>query len=110
MKKLQAYFRTENDAETASISLKQLRVSNVIVDEIPQQSRENIVLVPAANVGSGTAAAGVVPPAAGKNKLTMSKDKNKAFQYILECDVEETDYEAAKEKLEQNDAYMEQKE
>ncbi|WP_035187274.1 hypothetical protein [Alteribacter aurantiacus] len=110
MKKLQAYYRTQNDAESASISLKQLEVSNVMVDEIPEASRKELVLVPAANIGSsGTAGTGVPPVTAG-NKGLLNKNDKSSFEYILEFDVSESDYEQAVAKLKETDAHIDRPE
>ncbi|WP_430790636.1 hypothetical protein VBD025_06990 [Virgibacillus flavescens] len=43
MKKLEAYYRTESNAETAKAKLETLKVENVFVERIPEMERSGLM-------------------------------------------------------------------
>ncbi|PAV31479.1 hypothetical protein CIL05_02155 [Virgibacillus profundi] len=91
-KNILAYFKSENDAESAKANLQRLQVSNLFVDEIPETDH-NVTYVPLMPIGStntGTSAGGVV----GLGDDLANKDDNPAT-HLLEGQVDEKDYEEA---------------
>lgn len=58
-KKIEVYFKSENDAESAHAALKKLKVNDVYIEEIPEDI-DTGVFVPfsSADVGSSSGAVG----------------------------------------------------
>jgi hypothetical protein len=107
--KIQAYFKTENDAEKAVAHLQKLNTSNVIVDELPEGGR-SLILFPVANLGatgSGMGNFGAPGFFANKEEIkNMGKNKNETFTHIVEFNVSEEVSEEAFVMLKNADAYI----
>lgn len=101
--KIVAYFRTENDAESARSALQSLRVSNLMVDSIPD-SGKRVRYIPVAPFGAHWGAAGFV------KRGTLLDDEPSAgsdapMTHLLELEIEETDFEEAMKLLQENNGF-----
>lgn len=111
--KMIAYFRTENDAESAVASLQKLNVTDVLVDELPSDARRGLVLVPAVNTGNSATGnhgpTNLVAPGYLKDLSTEGSTDEIASHvtHLLEFHIPEEDIGLALQELRQNDAFME---
>ncbi|RKL66831.1 hypothetical protein CR203_13435 [Salipaludibacillus neizhouensis] len=113
--KIQAYFKTENDAEAASAKLQKVNVSNVLIDKIPEGSK-GVMLLPITNLGVGGSGMGTAAGPPGMlARLTNLKDvgksdreKSDAFSHLLDFEVTDEDFEEALDVLSESDAYLDE--
>lgn len=107
-KKLEAYFKTENDAEDVHAKLNsKVNIRNVMIDQVPDGS-ENTFVVPIITGGGGSSGAmsgnSAIPvPSSGEGFLKEDEGERKTF---LECEVLEEDFNEALMILKENDAYV----
>jgi hypothetical protein len=88
MKNIQAYFKSENDAEAAKAKLEKLRVSDLLVDGFPEPENK-AVFVPLFTMGSTAASTGLIAEG-------IYMDREEAdVTHLLEGKVSEADYEEA---------------
>ncbi|UTR10513.1 hypothetical protein MM300_22030 [Evansella sp. LMS18] len=101
---MHAYFRSENDAESALAKLQKLKVENIFVDSIPDDTDRGIFIPAAAtNVGGGSGTSGVPGYLEG-----ITHDDENTFTHMLEFEVDEEDAEEAFELLKKEDAYVDE--
>ncbi|WP_347861325.1 hypothetical protein U0355_11790 [Salimicrobium sp. PL1-032A] len=98
MDRIIAYFKSENDAESAMTSLKKLKVENEKVEEIPEDSRKNRVMP----FSSGGLQANMAEYGESFNDAFGAKGAE--MTYLLQFDVEEEDHDAAIKVLEEHGA------
>ncbi|MCP3032087.1 hypothetical protein LF817_12090 [Halobacillus sp. A1] len=114
-KHIEAFFRTENDGESAKAELQKLSTQNEMVEPIPEQSRlTGVVPVLNQSQSSGGVAAGGV---AGFGDFLKS-DKNTSREdtptdvehltYLLHFDVKDDEYQEALSILKNHDGHMDQ--
>ncbi|WP_416151641.1 hypothetical protein ACM26V_11975 [Salipaludibacillus sp. HK11] len=112
--KIQAFFKSENDAESANMKLVTANVSNQFVDELPPNynSGKGVILVPALNsttTGSGgalgTGTAGTFTGAL--HDLKDPAERNN-FTHILEFEVDVKDVGKALDVLKDTEAYVDE--
>ena len=101
---LQAYFKSENDAEAAHARLQKLKVSKIYVDTIPEEVDMSFI-VPVGSIGSGNTHTTGAPGFASEVYSDITEE-NSRFSHILEFVVEEEDKEEALEQLKEEDAYI----
>ncbi|MGJ9458295.1 hypothetical protein [Oceanobacillus sp. CF4.6] len=102
-KNMIAYFRTENDAESARSTLQTLKVSNLIIDSIPE-ANEGTAYIPIAPLGPTWGGKGVV----GFSNLTedeASHGSDYPVTHMLEVQIEEEDIEEAMKILMENNGF-----
>ncbi|WP_249869414.1 hypothetical protein [Oceanobacillus saliphilus] len=97
-----AYFRSENDAESARSALQTLKVTNLIVDKIPAAD-ENPRYIPIAPLGPTWGVTGTV----GLNKVgeEASQNSDAPVTHLIEGQIVEEDIEDALEILVRNNAF-----
>ncbi|MFA1822135.1 hypothetical protein ACDX78_18440 [Virgibacillus oceani] len=88
MKNIQAYFKSENDAEGAKAKLEKLRIAELLVDEFPETDNKT-VFVPLFTMGSTTASTGIIAEG-----MHMDREEGN-ITHFLEGKVNEADYEEA---------------
>ncbi|MCR6095368.1 hypothetical protein HXA31_11870 [Salipaludibacillus agaradhaerens] len=107
--KIQAYFKTENDAENAVAQLQKLNASNVIVDELPEGG-SSLILFPVANLGttgSGMGNFGAPGFFGSKEEIkSMGSNKSETFTHIVEFNISEDESKEAFATLKEADAYI----
>ncbi|WP_112182406.1 MULTISPECIES: hypothetical protein [Paraliobacillus] len=107
-KSLQAYFKTENDAESVHAKLNnKVNVRNVMIDEV-SDGLKNKVVVPlvAASGGQSSTTPSSSPypiPALGDGLLKPGQTEHKT---VLECEVAEEDFGEALIILQENEAHV----
>lgn len=115
-KKIQAFFRNENDAEAALAKLQKLKVSNAFIDAMPDGDT-TMTVIPINNLASGGASMNsgpltTSPPiSARKIKETFErKDKTTRsdFSHLLEFEVSEEEAEKAIQELCDTDAHIDE--
>ncbi|WP_067727976.1 hypothetical protein [Oceanobacillus damuensis] len=102
-RKILAYFKSENDAESARSALKTLKVTNLIVDQIPATD-ENPRYIPIAPIGPTWGVTGTV----GLNKVggeEASQDSDAPLTHLIEGQIEEDDLNDAIGILMKNNAF-----
>ncbi|WP_100009742.1 hypothetical protein [Lentibacillus sediminis] len=100
---IHAYFKSENDAESANAALQRLRVKNITVEEIPESGR-TITVLPIFHGGGGTVG-GTVGAAPTQDNSELSGKDNGSVTHLLEGEVEESDYDEATRILSENNGY-----
>ncbi|MFG6149681.1 hypothetical protein [Halobacillus sp. B23F22_1] len=106
-KHIEAFFKTENDAESAKASLQKLSISNPFMEPIPEESRLTGV-VPVLNQGTTAGVAGFkdfIKP----NKNTTDEDtppETDHLTHLLQFDVDKDDYNEALAILKKHDGHM----
>ncbi|MDL4840997.1 hypothetical protein [Aquibacillus rhizosphaerae] len=103
-KSIQAYFKSENDAESVHAKLNTLNIKNVFVDKVPDGTDFRMVF-PLINNGNGagrTIGAGGI----GINLADSSSDNNRT--HVLEFEVEDKDVQDAYKILSENDGHIHQ--
>ncbi|UTR15754.1 hypothetical protein MM221_03970 [Salipaludibacillus sp. LMS25] len=107
--KIQAYFKTENDAEKAVAHLQKMSISNVVVDELPED-RNKLILFPVANLGSTGSGMGNfgAPGFLGsvEEMGNMGSNKSETFTHIVEVTVSKEEFKEAFNKLKEANAYI----
>ncbi|MFC3041205.1 hypothetical protein ACFOGI_13230 [Virgibacillus xinjiangensis] len=102
MEPIQAYFKSENDAEAAKADLQRLKTERVMVDSIPEDQKD-ASLIPINNPGAGAGTVGVV----GSGEAGIStEEREKEFTHIVEGEVEEREYEQALNILKRHKGYQ----
>lgn len=113
-KNIRAYFKSENDAESAQAKLQKLRVSNVFIDEFPEDEHESefVPILPLGTAGTGTGVTGAGIAGGGADAVSMSSgslledDRNdNHVTHLLEGQVEDEDYKEALQILADNNGY-----
>ncbi|SFK23622.1 hypothetical protein SAMN04487936_109158 [Halobacillus dabanensis] len=106
MKTIQAYFPTENDAESAKASLQSLSVKQDTVEVIPEDT-DLAPIVPVAgstNTGGGTFNfTEVVTPNHDRNSALSDK---KHLTHVLHFSVKEEEYDRAIRVIEEHEGHM----
>ncbi|ADI00362.1 hypothetical protein [Salisediminibacterium selenitireducens] len=112
MKKLQAYFKTENDAENAATSLKAFATESVLVDRIPEAGSGLLFFpVNALNIS------GINVQPAPNEEGTSLKERLEGetagetvpdLNYVIECHVAEEDLNKALDALADANAYLDE--
>ncbi|GGF23364.1 hypothetical protein GCM10010954_22720 [Halobacillus andaensis] len=106
-KHIEAFFKTENDAESAKAELQKLSISNQFVEPIPEESRLTGI-VPVLNQGTTAGVAGFrdfIKP----NKSTSEDDTppdTGHLTHLLHFDVDKDDYNDALAILKTHDGHM----
>jgi len=110
-KRLEVYFKNENDAESASLKLETLRVSNNFIDEMPNGGEQrNYVPFATANLSS-SGTPGMVNPAyvvqvkAESDQRKKENPYDEEIMYMLQFDIVEEDYDEAIHILNEFDCY-----
>ncbi|WP_117168210.1 hypothetical protein [Paraliobacillus sediminis] len=107
-KKLEAYFKSENDAEAVRAKLNnKVNVRNVMIDQV-SDGLANKFVVPLVAGGGGTSATmpGNSPypiPSSGEGFFKEDEGERKT---VLECEVSEEDFNEALVILQENDAHV----
>lgn len=107
-KKLEAYFKTENDAEAVRAKLNnKVNVRNVMIDQV-SDGLSNTFVVPLVAGGSSTSSTipGSSPypvPSSGKGFFKEDEGERKT---VLECEISEEDFNEALAILQENDAHV----
>ncbi|MDG5470366.1 hypothetical protein P6709_01315 [Jeotgalibacillus sp. ET6] len=105
---LQAYFKSENDAETALMKLQRLNISDSRVDAIPDDDNDRLFIVPAFNLssaGGNAANAGMV----SRNHQNDDNQSSQGFTHILEFKVAAEETQEALKVLGTTDAHVDEK-
>ncbi len=119
---IQAYFRTENDAEDARILLQPFATENLEIGELGERSEGRRFILPfaagAAGAGMGTTGDGVgmavagVAPFAAINELNDTVEKAgdvdlDDLNYVLSAKVKDEEYDQIVQVIRSNNGYME---
>ncbi|MEC5424116.1 hypothetical protein QGM71_11495 [Virgibacillus sp. C22-A2] len=101
MENILAYFKSENDAESARANLQRLQVSSIIVDKLPETEGQQ-TFVPLFTVGSTTTSTGIVGTVSNNGN---EGDHGKEMTYLVEGKVKPEDYEEALQILAESKGY-----
>lgn len=108
-KRIQGFFRSEDDAETVKAQLNKLKTNDLLVDEI-QGEQETMILAPLAFSGNSTspgqAGGGFVAAMVNADDDNTEHSDNSPRNFIIEGEVEEEDYQAALEIIKNGDGYV----
>lgn len=104
---LEAYFKSENDAEAASAKIKTLNTSNVLVEEVPGDMDEKL-FVPFHSSGdmATSTVSGVTPIAPEPMEKEEDRGASEKLTHMLHFQVDEKDYEQAVEILKKSGSYI----
>ncbi|UOQ49991.1 hypothetical protein MUN88_07990 [Gracilibacillus caseinilyticus] len=108
-KPLQAFFKTENDAESVKADLNKLKTNDIRVDQLPDADH-TLILTPltySGNNTSGMGAGGGIVAAFRQDDEGLEVD-NDPREYTLECEVSEDDFQEALRIIMDNDGYVDQ--
>ncbi|PPA71988.1 hypothetical protein [Jeotgalibacillus proteolyticus] len=102
---IQAYFKSENDAESAAVKLKKINTRDELIDSIPGGGRE-VFVVPAFNFTSGATASspGMIPAALGKT----NRNSSEKFTHILEFKISSEELSEALDILGTTEAHIDE--
>ena len=105
---VEVYFKSENDAASASASLQRLKTHNMFTDPMTDDYDTKMIVpfFPTAihDLGATTNMASADPGVVGMVE-TENKDKNVKLTHLLQFDVEESDYEEALWILKEHECY-----
>ncbi|WP_163538494.1 hypothetical protein [Gracilibacillus sp. YIM 98692] len=109
-KPLQAFFKTEDDAETVKALLNKLKANDIVIDQLPDGD-EGVFLVPLAYSGSstngvGAGSGGGVLPLISRDEIGGDEESR---EFVLECEVAEEDYQESLKIVMENDGYVDKK-
>lgn len=111
MKKVELYFKNENDAHSAQAELNKFRVQNVSMEKMEKGNRNGLfipIFSPFWGTGSG-GAGGVFPSITDSDSSTEENKAKEAdpkyMSHMLRFEVKEEDYEEAISMLEDYDPY-----
>ncbi|AOM83784.1 hypothetical protein [Salisediminibacterium beveridgei] len=112
MKKILAYFKSENDAEKAAAGLRTLNTEAVYVERIPEKN-DGMMFVPVRAQGRPDVSVGAIPdpenhPLKRGLKGLADGQKEPGMNYVLEFSVAENQLNEALEKLAEADAYLDE--
>ncbi|WP_077624568.1 hypothetical protein [Sediminibacillus massiliensis] len=106
---VEAYYKSENDAESARAKLNTLNTNQILIEEIPDGT-DTKLLVPF--MGSGDMAASTttgVPPVAPTQMDNKKKEADpKSLTHLIHFEVEEEDYEKALNVLRETGSYIDE--
>jgi hypothetical protein len=113
-KSLQAYFSTENDAESAKADLQTYSVSKLSVEHIPEDQKLNID-IPFPGQGTATPAganndmffSNETPTGKQEENADPSEKADKEFHYLLAFETDEADDSDLREVISKNNGAME---
>lgn len=96
-KAIQAFFKTEDDAESARATLNKLKTNDIFVDHLPD-GEGYITAVPLAYTGNnthgmGAGHGGIIAPIAFTGE--MKSDDNTPRTYMVDMQVDESDFQEA---------------
>lgn len=113
-KPIQAFFKTENDAEKVKAELNRLKVNDIRVDKL-EDAHRTLFLSPlgygggsAGGMGASSAGSsgggGIFPIFARSSEGQESDDTQR--DHTVECEVDEEDYQTALKIMMDNDGYV----
>lgn len=113
-KTLQAYFPTENDAESAKADLKSYSVNNLSVEHIPEDRKLSID-IPGSGQGTDTPAganndlffSNQTPTGKQEENADPSEQNDKEFSYVLSFETENSDDTELREIVTKHNGAME---
>ncbi|WP_405097714.1 hypothetical protein [Oceanobacillus sp. FSL H7-0719] len=97
-KRIEAYFKSENDVETAKTALQQLHVQDIIIDDIPEEGNK-IAFVPFVQSGLSWGVAASLD-------LNQEEKKEEEMTHVLEGKVKAEEYDKAIAILSEKEGYM----
>ena len=100
-KKIQAYFKSENDAEDVHATLNKLNIQNVLVDQLPEESDRSFI----APLGINSSTSASIPAAIYPVPATFGEDESERNN-MLEFEVEEEDFVEALNIIKENDGHV----
>ncbi|WP_186578702.1 hypothetical protein [Aquibacillus kalidii] len=106
-KHVQAYFRNENDAESAHAMLNKLNIKDLRIDVIPEDSK-TMALIPAinGNISSSTYNGNGIFSTLGEDGELNDVADSKHFRQILEFYVDDGELDQALNTLAQHGGYV----
>lgn len=112
MKKILAYFKNENDAENASVSLRTLNTESVFVERIPED-HDGMMFIPVQALARPDVSVGAIPdpektPIKRAIKGLARGQKEPELRYVLEFSVDEDHLNEALDKLADANAYLDE--
>lgn len=132
-RRIQAYFRTEDDAESARTKLQTYSVSEMEIGELPEGRENSARLLAPFALGAGTTDGTVMGSGAGvsgadrgigaaivwkelgrNNEIDSTAEANgtdenslKGFKYVLSCQAAEEDYDEVIDVIRRNEGAVE---
>ncbi|SER27575.1 hypothetical protein SAMN04487944_102179 [Gracilibacillus ureilyticus] len=106
---LQAFFKTEDDAESVKTDLVKLKTSDIRIDHLPDAS-QTLLLTPLAynsSTSSSVGGNGFVASITNDNGQEVNDDSPR--EYTIEFNVEEEDFEEALHVIMKSDGYVDKK-
>ncbi len=106
-KHVEAYFKTENDAESAKAELQSLRTENELVEAIPEDANLTTSIIPlggANQFGAGAGVAGALDP--DDESAPGSNDEH--LTHLLQFQVHEEDFDQALHTIQKHYGHMDQ--
>lgn len=107
-KTVEVYFKSENDAASASASLQRLKIHNMFIDPMTEgyDTKMIIPFFPTTihDISATTNMASADPGVVGMVEVE-SNEKNVKLTHLLQFDVEESDYEEALWILKEHECY-----
>ncbi|MFQ3546224.1 hypothetical protein Q7A53_19245 [Halobacillus rhizosphaerae] len=106
-KHVEAYFKTENDAESAKAELQSLRTENELVEAIPEDANLTTSIIPlggANQFGAGAGVAGALDP--DDEAAPGSNDEH--LTHLLHFQIHEEDFDQALHIIQKHQGHMDQ--
>ncbi|WP_091482609.1 hypothetical protein [Gracilibacillus orientalis] len=106
-KAIQAFFKTEDDAETVKAELNKLKTNDIRIDHLPDAA-QTLLLTPLAYSGNNTSGMGTGGGFVAAFTRTDNGETvdNTSREHTVECEVEENDYPEALKIIMDNDGYV----
>ncbi|WP_407270927.1 hypothetical protein [Radiobacillus sp. PE A8.2] len=101
-KKLEAYFKNEDDAETVHAELNRFNVSNVSVEEIPEGDERFLVPIFPINNSGSSGGGGLVAGLGEFGEPTQTDQR----RHLLSFEIEEKDFQEALNIVKKSEGYI----
>lgn len=106
MKKVELYFKNENDAYSAETELKKYQVKNVSIEKMGEGNSKGTFLPLFTSYGAGGGSVGSALPLSGNSSEEKAEQADpKYMSHMLRFEVEEKDYDEVIASLKDHDPY-----
>ncbi|MYL72749.1 hypothetical protein GLW00_18115 [Halobacillus litoralis] len=108
-KTIQAYFSTENDAESAKASLQPLSVEQDTVEAIPEDTDMTPIVPVAGSTNSGGGTFNFTEVVSPKHDKDSALSDKKHLTHVLHFSIKEEEYDRAVEVIKEHNGHMDKK-
>lgn len=105
-KAVQAYFKTENDAESAKATLQSLSVEQEMVEAIPEETDMTPIVPIAGSTNSGGGTFNFTEVISPKHDQESAMSDKRHLTHVLHFSIKEEEYERAIQVIKDHDGHM----